>query len=445
VSAIEQPTSIVGSETVEFAQRLIQIESVSSSTPAEVGTGETEAALYVASLLEEVGLEPVLFESAPGRGNLICRLRSASDAPALVVHAHLDVVPAAPEDWTVPPFEGRVQDGYLWGRGVADMKGMAAMMVAVARDLRRRSVALERDIILAFFADEETGGALGAQWMVEHHPEVFDGATEALSEIGGFTVALPTGRRAYMLATAEKGMAWARLRATGTAGHASMPSPDNAVARLAAAVARIADHSFPVIGSAPVEAFFSAVGDEMGWGDTKGADLSELLGDLGSVGRIVDAALRNTASPTVFHAGYKENVIPVEAHAIVDCRLLPGTEDGFKAQLVELAGPGIEVEWITSLPAVQAPEEGLLLDSIRRAVATEDPEGIVAPYLVPAGTDNKHLTALGIAGYGFAPLPVPAGFDVLAQFHATDERVPVTALTDGARMLRRILGGEAGG
>lgn len=434
-----RPMTVMESEALEFAQRLIRIESVSSSDVEEVGTGEAEAALYLKSLLEEADLAPEYFESRPGRGNLVCRIRSGNAMPALVVHAHLDVVPAAPEDWTVPPFAGRIQDGYLWGRGAADMKGMAAMMVAVARDLHRESVVPHRDIVLAFFADEETGGRHGARWMVEHHPDAFDGATEALSEIGGFTISLPTGRRAYMLATAEKGMAWAKLRATGTAGHASMPSADNALSALALALARIANHRFPIVRSEAVDTFFSTVRADMGR-DTAGiADDSALLAELGSVGRIVDAALRNTASPTVIHGGYKENVIPHEAHAIVDCRLLPGTEATFKTEFRELVGPDIEVEWMTSLPAVQAPHDGPLVDSIKRAVGREDPDAIVAPYLVPAGTDNKHLSKLGIAGYGFTPLPVPAGFDVLAQYHAADERIPVQALVNGVRMLRRII------
>ncbi|MGE0214478.1 M20/M25/M40 family metallo-hydrolase [Mycolicibacterium sp.] len=437
------PTSEIEVEALRFAQELIRIPSVSSRDPAAGGDGESEAARYIKTLLEDVGLAPMLFESAPGRGNLVCRLRSDSDLPALVVHAHLDVVPAAAEGWSVPPFAGRVQDGYLWGRGAADMKGMAAMMVAVARDLARSSVAPHRDIILAFFADEETGGRYGAHWMVENHPELFADATEALSEIGGFTISLPTGRRVHLLATAEKGMAWATLRATGTAGHASMPSADNAVCTLAGAVARIAQHRFPVVRSEPVDAFLSAMRAEMDWAEAEvGGDAATMVAALGSVGRVVDTALRNTATPTVFHGGHKENVIPRDAHAIVDCRLLPGSEEDFKAEFTSVVGAGVDVEWTISLPAVQAPLNGPLVEAIRRSVTGECPDDIVAPYLVPAGTDNKHLSALGIAGYGFTPLPVPADFDVLAQYHATDERIPVAALTTGTRLLRRIfLGG----
>ncbi len=430
--------SLVERETIEIAQELVRIESVSNSDRSLVGDGEETAALYIKDLLEEVGLSPEYFQSAPGRGNLVCRISSGNGDPALVVHAHLDVVPAADDDWTVPPFSGVIRDGYLWGRGIVDMKGMAAMMVAVARDYARHEVTPDRDLILAFFADEETGGKYGAGWMVENHPEAFHGASEALSEIGGFSITLASGRRAYLLATAEKGIMWARLSARGLAGHASMPTADNALARLAGAVDRLANHKFPLVRTEAIEMFLAAISKDMEWQDTAD-DIEDLILSLGTTGRAIKAALRNTVSPSMFHSGDTENVIPSYASAVVDCRVVPGSEEAFKEEFTSIVGEDVDVDWMMALAGIEAPPTGLLVDLLASGIKEQDADGIVVPYLLPAGTDNKHLSQLGIAGYGFTPLRVPAGFDVLKQFHAPDERIPLEALMFGARVLHSVL------
>jgi acetylornithine deacetylase/succinyl-diaminopimelate desuccinylase-like protein len=323
------------------------------------------------------------------------------------------------------------------------MKGFAGTVVAVARALRRARVVPRRDLVLAFFADEEAGGRWGAKWLVENRPDWFEGATEAISEVGGFSVPVPghgAPRRAYLLATAENGVGWGIIRARGAAGHASRPTRDNAVVRVARAVTALGSYEFPVRRTEATAAFLAAfaelTGRDLGG---EGADLERELDRLGFVGDIIKAGLRNTATPTGLSAGYKTNVIPGEAAAEIDTRILPGSEREFEREVERLVGDGVAIEWVQSIPPITAPADAPLVDTLRAAVAADDPDGVVVPYLLPASTDNKSLARLGIAGYGFAPLRVPDDFDTFGLFHAVDERVPLSALRFGARVTERIL------
>jgi acetylornithine deacetylase/succinyl-diaminopimelate desuccinylase-like protein len=332
----------------------------------------------------------------------------------------------------------------LYGRGAVDMKGFAGTVVAVARAFARAGTVPRRDLILAFLADEEAGGVWGAQWLVENRPELFAGATEAISEVGGFSVPIPGAgagpRRAYLLATAEKGVGWARLRARGTAGHASRPGPDNAVVRLARAVAALGAHEFPVQRTAATDAFLTTFAELTGRDLTDdGADLQRALDGLGLVGGIIAHGVRHSAVPTVLTAGYKTNVIPAEAVAEIDTRVLPGDEAGFRREVERIVGDDVSVEWVQSMAPLASPVDGALVEILRAAIAADDPDGVVVPYLLPASTDNKSFSRLGIAGYGFAPLRVPDDFDTFGLFHAVDERVPLSALRFGARVTERIL------
>nr|WP_147261641.1 M20/M25/M40 family metallo-hydrolase [Pseudonocardia hierapolitana] len=438
--------ALLEEETIDLVRDLIRIESVNTGDPTTIGDGEACAARYVAERLAEDGIESEYVEPSPGRGNVVARIAGGDpSADALVVHAHLDVVPANAADWSVPPFAAEVLDDgrhgeVLYGRGAVDMKGFAGTVVAVARALRRARVVPRRDLVLAFFADEEAGGEWGAKWLVENRPDLFSGATEAVGEVGGFSVPVPgTAQRAYLLATAEKGVGWGILRARGVAGHASRPTRDNAVARIARAVAAVHDHEFPVRSTEATAAFLAAFGELTGRDLTgDGSDLERELAGLGFVGDIVRAGLRNTATPTVLSAGDKANVIPGEAVAEIDTRILPGSEGAVEREVERLVGDGVSVEW-RSMPPIAAPADGALVRALRAAVAAEDPDGVVVPYLLPASTDNKNLSRLGIAGYGFTPLRVPDDFDVFGMFHAVDERVPLSALRFGARVTARIL------
>lgn len=425
-------------EVAQLCSELIRIESVNTGDPDTIGDGEARAARYLQAKLDEVGYQTTYLEAVPGRGNVICRLEGADPTRgALLIHGHVDVVPANAAEWTVDPFSGAIQDGYVWGRGAVDMKDMVAMTVAVAREFKSTGYVPPRDLIFAFMSDEEAGGTFGAQWLVDHHPELFADATEAISEVGGFSIPLSDERRAYLVAAAEKGVAWAHLSATGTAGHGSMINDDNAVSRIAAAVTALANHEFPITRTATVDALLVKMTELTGL-EFPEDDLEGAVTKVGPVSRIVNATLRNTANPTMLNAGYKANVIPSTATATVDCRVLPGSEEHFREQVVEIVGDGVEVEW-TWQPPLEFPFEGSLVDAMKAALLAEDPDGVAVPYMLSGGTDNKSFARLGVAGYGFSPLRLPAELDFSALFHGVDERVPIDALTFGTRVLDRLL------
>jgi acetylornithine deacetylase/succinyl-diaminopimelate desuccinylase-like protein len=426
-------------EAVELTSELIRIDTTNTGE-SETTVGERAAAEYVRGKLEEVGYETTYVESgARGRGNVFARLRGAdSSRGALLVHGHLDVVPADPTEWSVHPFSGAVQDGYIWGRGAVDMKDMVAMTLATARRFKRDGIVPPRDLVFAFLADEEAGGAFGSQWLVDNRRDLFDGITEAVGEVGGFSVTLGEDLRAYTIEIAEKGIAWMRLRVRGRAGHGSMLHDDNAVTKLAAAVARLGAHEFPLVITDSVRAFLTSVTELTGL-EFAEDDLPGAVAKLGPFSRVVGATLRDTANPTMLTAGYKANVIPSVAEAVVDCRVLPGRQEAFERELDEILGPDVEREWVTHLPAVETTFDGDLVAAMTAAVQAEDPGARTIPYVLSGGTDAKAIHTLGIRCFGFAPLRLPPDLDFTALFHGVDERVPVDAVRFGTRVLDRFL------
>jgi len=402
------------------------------------GPGERTAAEHVAGLLTDAGLDPQLIESEPGRASVVARWAGSDPSrDALLLHGHLDVVPAMAADWRVDPFAGEVIDGYLWGRGTVDMKGMDAMILSVVAEMTAADTRPPRDVVLAFTADEEAGGGLGAGHLVRHHAELFSGVTEAVSEVGGFSVTVDE-RRLYLIQTAEKGILWLRLTARGPAGHGSMIHPDSAVTRLAGAVARIGTHTWPVVLTETPRAMARR------WAELTGRELpltepEVLRRELGSTARWVEATVRNTANPTVLSAGYKHNVVPGTATALVDIRFLPGQHDEALATVTGLAGDGIDIEVVHCDVALETSFDGALVDAMAAAIACADPGSQVLPYCLSGGTDNKHYSRLGVRGFGFAPLRLPPDLDFAALFHGVDERVPVDALRFGAATLRSFV------
>ena len=430
-------------EVVRICQELIRIDT--SNFGDGSGPGEQEAAEYVVGLLREVGLEPSVYESDPGRTTVVVRVPGADPArPGLCVHGHLDVVPARAEDWQVDPFAGEERDGCIWGRGAVDMKDMVAMMLAVLRHLARTGTVPPRDLLFVFFADEEAGGLRGSHFMAAEHPEVFAGVSEAISEVGGFSITVPGAdgrdRRAYLVQTAEKGICWAHLVASGRAGHGSVPNAENAIVRLAEAISRVDAHEWPREYLPSVRALLDGVSELTGTAYTDD-DAEALLAHLGGSQGFVRGTLQDTANLTMLEAGYKHNVIPQTATAAVDARFLPGHEDAVVATLRELAGEHVEVQVTQRDIALDVPFEGPLVDAMRSALLAEDPGATVLPYCLSGGTDNKALALLGIVGYGFAPLRLPADLDFAPMFHGVDERVPVQALRFGARVLLRLIEG----
>ncbi|OBI15236.1 hypothetical protein A5712_28580 [Mycobacterium sp. E2327] len=432
-------------DVVEVVSKLIRFDTTNTGEP-ETTRGEAECAQWVAEQLQEVGYLPQYVESgAPGRGNVIARLPGAdSSRGALLIHGHLDVVPAEPADWTVHPFSGAIRDGFVWGRGAVDMKDMVGMMIVVARRLKRARIVPPRDLVFAFVADEEHGGHYGAQWLVSNRPELFDGVTEAIGEVGGFSLTVPRRdggeRRLYLIETAEKAMSWMRLSAQGPAGHGSMVHDQNAVTAVAEAVARLGRHQFPLVVTDTVQQFLAAVSEETGLSfDIDSPDLAGTIDKLGPMARMLKAVLHDTANPTMLKAGYKANVIPATAEAVVDCRILPGRKAAFEAEVDQLIGPNVAREWIRDLPSYETSFDGELVDAMNAAVLAVDPDGRTVPYMLSGGTDAKSFARLGIRCFGFSPLRLPPDLDFAALFHGVDERVPIDALRFGTEVLEHFL------
>jgi acetylornithine deacetylase/succinyl-diaminopimelate desuccinylase-like protein len=393
----------------------------------------------VAEKLAEVGLEPKIFESHPGRASTVARIEGADPTrPALLIHGHLDVVPANADDWTHHPFSGEIADGCVWGRGAVDMKDMDAMTLAVVRDRLRSGRKPPRDIVLAFLADEEAGGTWGARHLVDHHPDLFEGVTEAISEVGGFSFTVNEQRRLYLIQTAEKGMHWMKLKVAGTAGHGSMIHRDNAITELSEAVARLGRHRFPVRVTKTTRAFLDELGDALGT-ELDPEDMESTLARLGGIAKLIGATLSNTANPTQLNAGYKVNVIPGEATAHVDGRFLPGHEDEFLADLDRILGPHVVREDVHSDKALETSFDGALVEAMQSSLLAEDPTAKAIPYMLSGGTDAKSFDDLGIRGFGFAPLKLPPELDFAGMFHGVDERVPVDGLQFGVRVLDRFI------
>ncbi len=423
-------------ETIRICRELIQIPSVNYGD----GNGnEKEVADHVVKLLDEVGIKSTVYESAPGRCNVIARIKGRdSNRPGLVVHGHLDVVPANAQDWSVDPFKAEIKDGYIWGRGAVDMKNMNAMIIATVRHWARVGFVPERDIVLAFFADEEAGSIYGSHFMVDKHPDVFTGCTEAISEVGGFSVTLPNGKRLYLIETAEKGIHWMRLTAQGRAGHGSVMNQENAITRISEAVTKVGTYQWPQRYSKTVKVFFQRIAQVTGR-DYDDKDLQPLLSELGFASRMIGATLQNTANPTMLEAGYKANVIPGSASAVIDGRFIPGYEDELNETIRNIVGSDISIQTITRDKALEVAFEGDLVDQMCRSLLQHDPEAIPVPYVMSGGTDNKALAEIGIIGYGFSPLRLEADFDFMAMFHGVDERVPIDGLSFGVLVLKDFM------
>lgn len=431
------PGLIAEDEVVDLCRDLIRIDTTNYGDHS--GPGEREAAEYVAAKLSEVGLEPQVYESHERRTSVVARVEGTDRSrPALLVHGHLDVVPADAADWQVAPFSGEIRDGCVWGRGAVDMKDMDAMMLAVVRQRLREGRRPPRDIILAFVADEEAGGVYGARFLVDNHPELFEGATEAVGEVGGFSYTAGSGQRLYPIETAEKGMAWMRLVAAGTAGHGSMASTDNAVTELAEAVARVGRHEFPIRPTDTVRTFLEQISDALGTA-LDPDNMEATVAKLGALSRLIGATLRNTANPSGLGGGYKVNVIPGESTAQIDGRFLPGHEEEYFAEIDELLSPRVKREFIHHDIALETGFDGALVQAMTEALQAEDPGARTVPYCLSGGTDAKSFSRLGMRCFGFAPLWLPADLDFAGMFHGVDERVPTGGLRFGVRVLDHFL------
>jgi acetylornithine deacetylase/succinyl-diaminopimelate desuccinylase-like protein len=430
-----------GKAVVELLRALVRFDT--TNPPGN----EAECVQFLADSLRGAGVEPEVLTAAPGRSNLVARLPGGDGgATPLLLNGHVDVVAAEAGRWRHPPFAAEVHDGAVWGRGAVDMKQMVAMSVATVGLLARLGLPLRRELKLAAVADEEAGCALGSAWLVDHHPDRVR-AGHALGEVGGATFYLG-GRPFYPIQVAEKGIAWLRASATGATGHGSIPRDDNAVVRLSEFLARVGRRRLPLHASPEVRRFLEALAALQGragraalplllhrrW---SGLVLRRGVRDPG-LARLLDALLRNTASPTVVHAGSKVNVIPGRAEAELDGRIAVGSSEAeLLAELRALAGQDIELELLApSRPPTVTPPGDELFDVLAGVVAEHHPGAVAVPSITPGFTDAKFWSRLGTACYGFAPVRLePGDGDFAAMFHGDDERVPVAGLQAGLRML----------
>jgi acetylornithine deacetylase/succinyl-diaminopimelate desuccinylase-like protein len=425
-----------------LCQQLLRIDT--TNPPGN----EMPAAELLAEELVSAGLAPVVLESAPGRGNVVARLRGTGELPPLLLTAHLDVVEAEPESWAHPPFSGEVHDGCLWGRGAIDMKNMAAMSVAILTRLAREGVKPRRDLIFAGVADEEAGCRHGSLWLCENHEELVR-SEFAIGEGGGFNLQV-AGRTFFTVQVAEKGVCWVKARAVGEPGHGSMPRADSAVVKLTEAVARLGKEGLPRHGSGSVEEFVGAMAEHLP------KPLRPLVRALGhprlgpwmlnavpdpSVRRAFRALLGNTASPTVLRAGNKTNVIPGVAEADIDGRVLPGqTEASFLRELRDVLGDDISLEVMHSLPpVVTEPKESSLYSLIHDVMRERAPDAPVVPFVLQGFTDAKAFTSIGAKWYGFAPVSLPPTLRFADMFHGHNERIPVDGLAWGTETLMHVV------
>lgn len=440
MTVVAQPTPSV----VEICSQLIAIDT--SNYGRAGSNGERAAADYIMALLERAGYEPQLIESADTRANVVLRVPGQDRSlPGLLVHGHIDVVPAEAEQWSVPPFSGLIADGYVWGRGATDMKDMVAMTLAALLRWRDEGVGPRRDVVFAFVADEEEDGAFGAAWLVENHPELFAGVEAAISESGGIPVeAVATDgtiRRFYPVGVAERGTMHLEVTAHGTAGHGSSRNFDNPVVHLVRALARVSEHQWPVQLTPPVKAFLDATTAALGFtADFSSYDATEAtLAQLGELRTYVESSLRCSSNLTVLRAGYKVNVVPGIAEAEVDVRTLPGTEAEALALIDELLGDKVTRAFISDNPSVSAPIDSVWFAAIASCIQHNDPDGIVVPFCLGGGTDAKSFAKLGIAGYGFSPWGQDPEGRVGSGMHGVDERVPIAAIESGQHVLYRYL------
>lgn len=421
------------SRVAETLSTLIRFDTTNPGQP------ERPAAEWLAARLDGIGVASRIVEASPGRASLLARVEGAdASRPPLLLHGHLDVVPADPEGWTHHPFSGEIADGWVWGRGAIDMKDLIAMLLELLERWHERGQRPARDLVLAFVADEEAGGRSGSHFVVDHHSDVLRDCEEAVGEVGGFSVALSADTRAYLIETGEKGLAWTRLRASGAGGHGSMLHEDNPISALAAGLARVCEQVGAPVQSQTMTAFTARLGAALGV-DLDPADPDAWVDRLGSARRMIGAAFRNTVNPTVVSAGTVPNTVPRVAEAMIDLRWVPGEEEAFMARVAEALGPRVEMEPIVRAPSLESPVDAPLVVAMEAALAAEDEGAVPLPYLMSGGTDAKAFTRLGLRCYGFAPLLLPHDLDFTALFHGVDERVPIASLEFGTRVLDRLL------
>ena len=433
----EPGTLDIDKEVVQITQNLIRIDSTNFGDDS--GPGEAAVAEYVEAALKEVGIECERFTTTSSKRQGVFAVIEGADVelPALLVHGHLDVVPAVGK-WQHDPFGAEIHDGMVWGRGAVDMKDGNGILLSTVRAWKLAGIKPRRTIHLLFLPDEEAGGKHGAHWLVDNRKDMFINVTEAVGEVGGFSLEVNKDLRLYFIETAEKGIRWMQLTAQGQAGHGSMLNKNNAVTELAETLTRIGRFEWPVRLTKTNESLVKELSKAFNI-DLDPTDVPSLIKVLGPMARLIGATFQNSAQPTMLEAGYKVNVIPEFATAQVDGRVLPGFEEEFDRQIDELLGPNVSRTDTIRDIAMETPFTGYTVDAMAAALRAEDDKAHAVPYVLSGGTDAKAFARLGIRCYGFIPLQLPPSLDFAALFHGVDERVPVDALRFGVRVMDRFL------
>ena len=426
-------------DPVALTQRLVRFDT--TNPPGNEG----ECIAHIKSLLDGAGIQNQVLAKTPGRPNLIARLPGDGSAAPLLLQGHIDVVPADASSWRQPPFGGDIVDGILWGRGSLDMKGGIAMMLYAIMRAKADGMTPAGDIVLALVCDEESGGDHGARYLVEEHPELFQGIRYAIGEFGGFSFNLGR-RRFYPIMVAEKQVCHLRVTFKGAGGHASLVQGDNPMAALARFLQRVQSRQLPTHVTPEARMMFQAISKHLSLPARLG--MAALLSPrftalalklLGGRGRTFGPLFRNTINPTIVRGGEQINVVPKEVSVDLDGRLLPNIgPDQLISELSAIAGTGATIEVLSHDPGPQRPDMGLF-DTLSGVLRDSDPEGIPVPMLMPAATDGRLFARLGIQTYGFLPMLLPSTLDFAAAIHGPNERVPVDAINFGADAIYRLL------
>jgi acetylornithine deacetylase/succinyl-diaminopimelate desuccinylase-like protein len=433
------PDARIYQRPVELLQRLIRFNT--TNPPGN----EAECIHYINALLTEAGFQTTLLANDPARPNLITRLTGQGDASPLLLQGHIDVVTTEKQNWQQPPFEGKIVDNYLWGRGTLDMKGGVAMMLAALLRAKAEGTSLPGDVVLTLLSDEEAGGNEGAQFLVEQHAELFKDIRYALGEFGGFSITIG-GKKFYAIQVLEKQVCWMKATLRGPGGHASLPMRNGAAARLGRLLQQLNQHRLPVHIIETAQQMLQTISSTIG-GPT-GEQFGQLLDPtrtdatldtLSEQRQIIDPILHNTVNVTIIRGGNQINVIPSEIVLEMDGRLLPGyTPDDMLAELRAILTDEVEIEIVRHDQGRSQPDMGLF-DTLATVLREADPDSVPIPFLTPVVTDGRFFSRLGIQTYGFLPLNLPAGFDFLQTVHAADERVPVAAIESGTQAIFEVL------
>jgi len=433
------PLATIYQRPAELLQRLIRFDT--TNPPGN----EAECIAFIHGLLTDAGIKTQILARQPERPNLIARLPGRGDAPPLLLYGHVDVVTIQGQQWRHPPFEGRIVDGFVWGRGALDMKGGVAMMLAAFLRARAEEATLPGDVILAILSDEEAGGEVGAQFLVNEHADLFEGVRYAIGEFGGFSLYVGN-RRFYPIQVAEKQICWLNATVRGPAGHGSLPVRGGAMAKLADLLQKLDRHRLPVHITPVARSMLETMAASLG--GLNGLILRQLvnprltdsvLNVLGGRVRIFDPMLHNTVSPTMLQGSDTINVIPGEVSVKLDGRLLPGQRpDDLIKELRQILGGDVELEVIRHDPGPDELDMGLF-DTLAGILREADPDGIPVPLLLTGVTDGRFFCRLGIQTYGFLPMRLPEDFNFVQTIHAADERIPVDAVDFGANAIYAAL------